>query len=182
MARGQGAGAAREKAPRDGAVWRPSVLQRAYRKLLDRAKEEPQVIEDSDGSLLVVESKERSDFGRELAEELADVAQFQAAYSANAGKRTASWAAQTPYAWLAALDSDEVADFARELLSFGLDAARRGTLEHFRGNLRAWESTAGAYGSPDVLEALLEPIEIKAVTEVFPPSEHEAREAAGEPA
>ena len=40
--------------------------------------------------------------------------------------------------WLAAFSSDEVEEFARELMANTFDAAQRGTLEHLDGDLRAW--------------------------------------------
>jgi hypothetical protein len=165
---------------RDAAApWRPRELQRDYRSLLDRAKEEPQTILDSDGSMLVVEPKERADFERQLAEHVAAAAQFQAAYAANREREPASWAAQTPFPWLASFEPEEVGEFARELLGYTLDAAQRGTLENLEGNLRAWRSTASIYEQPELLAALTAPIDPDKLQEVFPPSEEQVREAQG---
>jgi hypothetical protein len=44
-------------------------------------------------------------------------------------------------------------------------------LEHLEGNLRAWDSTAGVYGQPDVMRALLSPVDLDGILEVLPPSE-----------
>jgi hypothetical protein len=163
-------------------AWRPSELQRGYRAVLDRAKDVPQLIFDTDGSMLVIEPKEQADFAHAVVDRLAEVAQFRAAYAAHVDDLPARWASETPYPWLAAFDSEEVADFARELLGFALDAAQRHTLEFFEGNLRAWRSTAEVYESPDQLAALLAPIDISEVAEVFPPSEEQVREAAADAA
>ena len=60
-------------------------------------------------------------------------------------------------------------------LSF--DAAQRGTLEHLDGNLRAWASTAGTYGQPDAMRALLSQVDLEGIVEVLPPSEGQVRAA-----
>lgn len=182
MARGRGRGPAGAEAVQAPDVWRPSELQRGYRAVLDGAKERPQLIADTDGSLLVIEPKLQADFAHALVDRLAEVAQFRAAYTAHVEEPPARWAAETPYPWLAAFEPEEVADFARELLAFALDAAQRHTLEFFEGNLRAWRSTADIYESPDQLAALLEPFDMTEVAEVFPPSEEQVREAAADAA
>lgn len=182
MARGRAKGRAVARAARAPDAWRPSELQRGYRAVLDSAKERPQLIADTDGSLLVIEPKLQADFAHALVDRLAEVAQFRAAYAAHVDESPAHWANETPYPWLAAFDSAEVADFARELLGFVLDAAQRQTLDFFEGNLRAWQSTAEVYESPDQLAALLEPIDMSEVAEVSPPSEDQVREAAADAA
>ncbi len=175
MARGTG------RKPRSGrrpdAPWRPRELQRDYRSMLDRAKDEPQAILDSDGSMLVVEPKERADFASGLVERLAELAQFQAAYGANGSTEPSAWVAQTPFPWLASFSRDEVDEFARELLAYTLDAAQRGTIESLEGNLRAWRSTAEVYERPEVLEQLTAAIDPAEIEEVSPPSEAQVREA-----
>jgi hypothetical protein len=69
---------------------------------------------------------------------------------------------QTGYPWLAAFSGDEVGEFVRELVADTFDAAQRGTLEYLEGNLRAWDSTAGVYGQPEAMRALLSPIDLQA--------------------
>lgn len=182
MARGRGRGRATAEAAQAPDAWRPSELQRGYRAVLDSAKERPQLIVDTDGSLLIIEPKIQADFAHALVDRLAEVAQFRAAYMAHVDELPASWASETPYPWIAAFDSEEVAGFANELLGFALDAAQRHSLEFFEGNLRAWQSTAEVYESPDQLAALLEPIEMSEVAEVSPPSEEQVREAAADAA
>lgn len=174
--RGQRAGATAEVRPR-GAPWRPTELQRAYRALLDSAKDEPQTIVDSDGTVLELGSKERADFEHALVRHLGEAAQFQAAFSRHGAQEAAEWAALTPYPWLASFDRAEVAEFARELYAYALDAARRQTIDGLEGNLRAWQSTAEVYEQPEVLEALMAPIDPNEIVEVFPPSEDQVREA-----
>ena len=177
--RGDSSSATAEVRPR-GAPWTATDVQRRYRALLDSAKDEPQTIVDSDDSLLVVETKERADFAHSLVEHLADAAQFQAAYSVHAEEEPPGWAAMTPYPWLASLDCEEIAEFARELIAYALDAARRQTIEGLEGNLRAWQSTAEVYEQPEVLAQLMAPISRSEIVEVFPPSEDEVRETEGD--
>jgi hypothetical protein len=57
------------------------------------------------------------------------------------------------------------------MLSLYIDAARRGTLEHLEGNLRAWASTAGVYRQPDAMRTLLSQVDLDGIVEVLPPSE-----------
>ncbi len=182
MARGRGRGQITVEAVQSPDTWRPSELQRGYRAVLDRAKERPQLIADTDGSLLVIEPKVEADFAHAMVDRLGEVAQFRAAYTAHVGEPPTRWAGETPYPWLAAFEPEEIADFARELLAFALDAAQRHTLEFFEGNLRAWRSTAQVYESPDQLKALLEPTDMTEVAEVFPPSEEQVREAGADAA
>jgi hypothetical protein len=84
---------------------------------------------------------------------------------------------QTGYPWLAAFSSDEVEEFARELLADTFDAAQRGTLEHLDGNLHAWASTASVYEQPDAMRALLSPVDLDGILEILPPSEGQVRAA-----
>jgi hypothetical protein len=157
-----------QKPERD--TWRVSELQRSYRSVLDEAKVRPQMIFDSDGTMLVIEPKGESDFNRLLVAHLADVAQFQAARHAKGDKTVADWANQTPYPFVAALEADEVAEFAKELIAFGIDAAQRQSLRYFEGNIAAWRSTAEVYEDPEQLEALLTPDEDD-IVEILPPAE-----------
>jgi hypothetical protein len=151
-------------------VWRVSDLQRRYRSVLDEAKSAAQLISDTDGTLLVIEPKSESDFNRAFVSHLADVAQFQAARHANSDETDASWANQTPYPFVAALDADEVAEFAKELVAFGIDAAQRQSLRYFEGAIAAWRSTAEVYQDPEQLEALLS-VDEDDIAELFPPAE-----------
>jgi hypothetical protein len=134
---------------------------------------------DSDGEMLVVQLKRKADFEHQLQEAVAELARFQAVYAQNRGRSAREWASQTAYPWLVSLDRDEVEEFARELLAYTLDAARRGTLENLRGNLRAWASTAEIYEDPELLAAMIKPIELADLQEVFPPSEEDAKAADG---
>lgn len=167
---------ARTRAGQAVAPWRPRELQRDYRSLLDEAKREPQEILDTDGSMLVIAPKGRVDFEHELVQRLGVAARFQVSYAAHRDDEPASWAAQTPFPWLASLDVEEVHEFAQELIAYTLDAARRGTLENLEGNLHAWRSTADIYEQPDVLADMMAAIDLETLEEVFPPSDERARE------
>jgi hypothetical protein len=159
------------------APWGPTEVQRDYRTLLDRAKDTPQEVLDSDGELLVIQTKGVADFQRRLQAQVAETARFLSVYKEHRQAPPSAWAMQTGYPWLAAFGSDEVVEFARELVAYTFDAAQRGTLEQVEGNLRAWESTAGLYGAPDVMLALLEPVDLEGIVEVRPPSEGQVRAA-----
>jgi hypothetical protein len=159
------------------APWGPTEIQRDYRTLLDRAKDSPQDVLDSDGELLVIQVKDIADFQRRLLEQVAETGRFLAIYNEHRDSPPARWAMQTGYPWLAAFSAEEVQEFAAELVAYTFDAGQRGTLEQLDGNLRAWESTAGIYGQPDVLRALQARVEIEKIVEVFPPSEGQVRAA-----
>jgi hypothetical protein len=171
--------AARGRASGRGAdtPWGPTEIQRDYRTLLDRAKDAPQEVLDSDGELLVIQTKGVAEFQRQLQAQVAETARFLAIFNEHREVRPPEWAMQTAYPWLAAFSSDEVEEFARELVADTFDAAQRGTLEHLEGNLRAWDSTAGVYGQPEAMGALLSPADLKGIVEVLPPSEGQVREA-----
>jgi hypothetical protein len=155
------------------APWGPTEIQRDYRTLLDRAKDSPQDVLDSDGELLVIQVKARADFQRRLQEQVAATSRFFAIYREHLDVPSRQWAMQTAYPWLAVFSQEEVAEFAHELVSYTLDAGQRGTLEQIEGNLRAWESTAGVYEQPAAPEALRSPLDLAKLVEVFPPSEGE---------
>ncbi len=159
------------------APWGPTEIQRDYRTLLDRAKDTPQEVLDSDGEVLVIQTKGAADFQRRLQAQVAETARFMAIFNEHREVPPEQWAIQTGYPWLAAFSSDEVAEFARELLADTFDAAQRGTLEHLDGDLRAWASTAGVYGQPDAMRALLSQVDLKGIVEVLPPSEGQIRAA-----
>jgi len=159
------------------APWGPTEIQRDYRTLLDRAKDSPQEVLDSDGELLVIQVKGVADFQRRLLEQVAETGRFLAIYNEHRDSPPARWAMQTGYPWLAAFSPEEVQEFAAELVAYTFDAGQRGTLEQLEGNLSAWESTAGIYGQPDVLRALCAPVDLQKVVEVFPPSEGQVRAA-----
>lgn len=161
------------------APWRPTEVQRDYRLLLDSAKSRPVTILDSDGETLVLQKQRQADFEHELREAVAELARFQAVYAQHRGRSAREWAAQTAYPWLTSFDLEEVEEFGRELLAYTLDAARRGTLENLRGNLRAWESTAEIYEDPELLAEMTKSVELADLEEVFPPSEEEAKAADG---
>lgn len=154
--------------------WGPTEIQRDYRSFLDRAKEQPQEVLDSDGELLVLQAKRTADFQRLLQAQVAEAGRFLAVYNEHRRRPPREWAMQTGYPWLAAFSAREVAEFARELVAYVFDAGQRGTLEQLEGNLRAWESTAGIYGQPDVMRALRAPIDPGRLAEVFPPPEGRA--------
>ncbi len=159
------------------APWGPTEVQRDYRTLLDRAKDSPQEVLDSDGELLVIQTKGVAEFQRRLQAQVAETARFLAIYNEHRDTPPSEWAMQTGYPWLAAFGNEEVGEFARELVAHTFDAAQRGTLEQVEGNLRAWESTAGLYGAPDAMLALLEPVDLDGIVEVHPPSERQVRAA-----
>jgi hypothetical protein len=159
------------------APWGPTEIQRDYRTLLDRAKAAPQEVLDSDGEVLVIQTKGVADFQRHLQAQVAETARFVAIFNEHRGVLPAEWAMQTAYPWLAAFSSDEVEEFARELVADTFDAAQRGTLEHLEGNLRAWASTAGVYRQPDAMRALLSQVDLDGIVEVLPPSEGQVRAA-----
>jgi hypothetical protein len=160
----------RNAGPKKREVWRASDLQRRYRFVLDEAKSAAQLISDTDGTMLVIEPKSESDFNRGFVSHLADVAQFQAARHANSDETVSSWANQTPYPFVAALDADEVAEFAKELVAFGIDAAQRQSLTYFEGAIAAWRSTAEVYQDPEQLEALMS-VDEDDNAQLFPPAE-----------
>jgi hypothetical protein len=157
--------------------WGPTEIQRDYRTLLDRAKDSPQEVLDSDGELFLLQVKAIADFQRRLLEQVAETGRFLAIYNEHRDSPPARWAMQTGYPWLAAFSPEEVQEFAAELVAYTFDAGQRGTLEQLEGNLSAWESTAGIYGQPDVLRALRAPVDLQKVVEVFPPSEGQVRAA-----
>jgi hypothetical protein len=159
------------------APWGPTEIERDYRTLLDRAKDAPQEALDSDGELLVIQTKGVAEFQRRLQGQVAETARFLAISNEHRDVPPSDWAMQTGYPWLAAFSSDEVAEFERELVADTFDAAQRGTLEHLDGNLRAWGSTAGVYGQPDAMGALLSPVDLDGIVEVLPPSEGQVRAA-----
>ena len=159
------------------APWGPTEIQRDYRTLLDRAKDAPQEVLDSDGEVLVIQTKGVADFQRRLQAQVAETARFMAIFNEHRDMTPTEWAMQTAYPWVAAFSSDEVAEFARELVADTFDAAQRGTLEHLEGNLRAWASTAGVYGQPDAMRALLSQIDLDGIVAVLPPSEGQVRAA-----
>jgi hypothetical protein len=159
------------------APWGPTEIQRDYRTLLDRAKDAPQEVLDSDGEVLVIQTKGVAEFQRRLQAQVAETARFMAIFSAHRVVPPSEWAMQTGYPWVAAFSSHEVQEFARELVADTFDAAQRGTLEHLDGNLRAWASTAGVYGQPDAMRALLAHVDLDEIVEVLPPSEGQVRAA-----
>jgi hypothetical protein len=159
------------------APWGPTEIQRDYRTLLDRAKDSPQEVLDSDGELLVIQAKGVADFQRRLQGQVAETGRFLAVYNEHRDVPSREWAVQTPYPWLAAFSPEEVEEFAGELVAHTFDAGQRGTLEQLEGNLRAWESTAGVYGQPDIMRALGAPVVFGELVEVFPPSEGQVRAA-----
>jgi hypothetical protein len=159
------------------APWGPTEIQRDYRTLLDWAKDQPQEVLDADGELLVIQGKNVADFQRRLRERMAEAGRFMAVFNEHRAVPPGRWAMQTAYPWLAAFSSEEVAEFAQELVAYTFDAAQRGTLEQIEGNLRAWESTAGIYGQPDVMQTLVAEADAAGLTEIFPPSEGQVQAA-----
>jgi hypothetical protein len=161
------------------APWGPTEIQRDYRTLLDRAKDAPQEVLDSDGEVLVIQTKGVAEFQRRLQAQVAETARFMAIFNEHREVLPSEWAMQTAYPWVAAFSSDELAEFARELVADTFDAAQRGALENLEGNLRAWASTAGVYGQPDAMRALLSQVDLDGIVEVLPPSEGQVRAAQG---
>jgi hypothetical protein len=161
------------------APWGPTEIQRDYRTLLDRAKDTPQEVLDSDGEVLIIQTKGLAEFQQRLQAQVAETARFMAIFNEHRDMPPSDWAMQTAYPWVAAFSSDEVAEFARELVADTFDAAQRGTLEHLEGNLHAWGSTAGIYGQPDAMRTLLSQIDLDGIVEVLPPSEGQVRAVQG---
>ncbi len=157
--------------------WGPTEIQRDYRTLLDWAKDSPQEVLDADGELLVIQGKGVADFQRRLQAQVAATGRFLAVFNEHRGSPSKGWAMQTEFPWLGAFASEEIEEFAQELVAYILDAGQRGTLEHLEGNLRAWESTAGIYEQADVMQALGVSVDLGKVVEVFPPSEEQVRVA-----
>jgi hypothetical protein len=83
------------------APWGPTEIQRDYRTLLDRAKDRPQEILDTDGELLVIQIKGLADFQRRLQEQVAETGRFLAVYNEHRDISPRQWAMQTGYPWLA---------------------------------------------------------------------------------
>jgi len=156
-----------------GGPWRPSEIQRSYRALLDSAKEEAQVIVDTDKTQLLLEERSKAEFRIALIRRLGEIAQFHAAYARNRESEPAEWAAQTPYPWLAAFSRQEADEFASELLAYALDAVRSESMERFEGNLAAWRSTAEIYDQPEIIERMLASIKPAEIVELLPPEEDE---------
>ncbi len=158
-------------------VFRASALQREYRRVLDGAHHAPVPVLDSDNELLSVERWSTMAFSHGVVAALEDVGQFHAAYAQHKDDEPVSWVAMTPYPWLVALDRDEIDEFATELFPYLMDSVRRGSLESFAGNLRAWESTAETYDNDEMLAAMLTPFDGASLVEVSPPSEEQAQAA-----
>jgi hypothetical protein len=177
MGRQGGAGAGvqtRQAEPHPfGTPWKPSALQRDYRRVLDCAKEAPQAILDTDNEMLVIQRKDLADFFAALADRFAQLARFSATFMANRGREPGEYAAQTDFPFLAAFSREEVSEFAQDFHTCVLDAAQRRNLEHLEGMLRGWESTAGIYQSPGLLAALSADDDLMELREVFPPSEEQ---------
>ncbi len=164
-------------------VFRASSLQREYRRVLDGARIAPVPVLDNN-ELLAVERWSTMAFSHGVVAALEDIGQFHAAYAQHRENEPRSWVAMTPYPWLAALDREEVDEFAGELFPYLMESVHRGSLEAFVGNLRAWESTAETYDNPEMLAAMTTPFDGSALVEVQPPSEQaaEAADSPGQPA
>lgn len=155
----------------------PSDLQRNYRAVLDGAKEQRQIVRDTDGSLLAIGPLEDVDFEHRLVGHQSDVAQFMAVRKANASRPLSEWAHQTPYPWIAPLSSEDLDEFQSELVRACFSAAHEGSVEHLEGALAAWKSTAEINADPEQLAALMAPD--LDIAEVFPPSEEQVERAGG---
>jgi hypothetical protein len=59
----------------------PTEIQCDYRTLLDRAKDTSQEVLDSDGELLVIQTKGVADFQRHLQAQVAETARFVAIFN-----------------------------------------------------------------------------------------------------
>lgn len=157
-----------------GAAFRASEVQRGYRELLDRAREEPQQILDVDGSAFAVEPWEEMRFARRYRQVAAAAAQFRAVYGRHGDESAGEWAALTPFPWLAGFDGAEVAEFDEQLVGLLLDAGNLGDLEELEGFLAAARSTGEIYNRPEVLEQLTRALDPVELVEVLPPSAYEA--------
>jgi hypothetical protein len=87
------------------------------------------------------------------------IAQFHAVWARHREEAPARWASMTPFPFLAAFDSDDVDEFAGELLPFLEESVRRRDLDGFLGNLRAWESSAETYDDEALLAQMNEPLD-----------------------
>lgn len=148
----------------------PTDVQRRYREILDLARADGSArIRDTDGTTLILAPAANVEFHQGLARHLVDYSRFQAAYAAHAGTPATTWAAGTPYPFVAALNVDEVTEFLRELIATLLSAAETQTLEAHEGNLAAWRSTAEIVADPAVLAAALAPIDHGSVVALSEP-------------
>jgi hypothetical protein len=163
-------------------VWRASDLQRQYRRVLDEAKQTPQQVIDSDGEMLCIWTLAETSALVELRDYFSALAQFQAAYAHHRSDAPHDWAPMTPYPFIASLPPADVEEFARELLAYTLKAAQDGQTDELDGVIEAWRSTALAYESPEILDAITAPIDYDAIEEILPPSEEQvaAHEASGQ--
>jgi hypothetical protein len=163
-----------------GRVFRASALQREYRRVLDSAREAPVQVLDKDDTLLGVERWEDIVFAHGMLSALEEIGQFHAVFARHRDEDPSEWAAMTPFPWLAHFDSEEVSEFASELLPHLFESLRRRTLDPYRGTIRGWESSTEMLDDEGMMAAIAVDLDAEQLTEIFPPSEEEV--AAGEEA
>lgn len=142
-----------------GTPFRGSDLQRRYRTVLDCARKSPVSLVDSDGHRLAIADWDEVSFAWTFMRILDAIAQFHAVWARHREEAPAQWASMTPFPFLAAFDSDDVDEFAGELLPFLEESVRRRDLDGFLGNLRAWESSAETYDDEALLAQMNEPLD-----------------------
>ena len=126
--------------------FRSSDLQRRYRTVLDSARRAPVQVTDRDGYRLAVGDWDQMVLATLFMRILDQIVQFHAVWARHRDKPAVEWAAMTPFPFLAAFDSEDVEQFADELIPYLEEAVRRRDLGGWLGNLRAWQSSAETYG------------------------------------
>lgn len=153
-----------------GTPFRGSDLQRRYRTVLDRARESPVSLVDSDGHRLAVADWDEVSFAWTFMRILDAIAQFHAVWARHRSEPPPEWAAMTPFPFLAAFDTEDVDEFAGELIPYLEESVRRRDLDGFLGNLRAWESSAETYDDEQMLAYMNEPLDPARFVEISPPT------------
>lgn len=153
-----------------GAPFRGSDLQRRYRTVLDRARKSPVCLVDSDGHRLAVADWEEMSFAWTFMRILDAIAQFHAVWSRHRQEAPSTWAAMTPFPFLAAFDRDDVDEFSSDLIPYLEESVRRRDLDGFLGNLRAWESSAETYDDEAMLAQMNERLDPAKFVELSAPA------------
>lgn len=150
-------------------TYTPTDVQRRYREILDVARTGSARIRDTDGTTLVLSPAGDVEFLSGFLRHYVDHARFLSALATNAGTPSSAWADGTPYPFVAALDDDEVQEFARELSGMLRHAAETHSLEAHEGTIAAWRSTAEIVADPAVLAVALAPIDHGSVVRLSEP-------------
>jgi hypothetical protein len=128
-------------------------LHRKYRRVLNAAKQKPVFIDHRE-SLLTIDDWSRRQFESSVLSVLQDVIQFHQVRDDYVGLPTTKWAPLTRYWWVSALPDEEIAEFANDLFPYLLESVRRGSLEGFMGNLRAWETACSFHANRHLRDRL----------------------------